>query len=127
MPHGRRRERPGEAHALLGVHRVEKEEGFMERRRGFRTSLVGGLLVAIVGCGNGDRLVAGVGNSGNRLYTNPIDEVAEVLAETAAVPRVSDETLVQGFEAIQRRALEGDAEAVLILFRVAEEQRKQDE
>jgi hypothetical protein len=88
---------------------------------------VAGILAAgaITACGIGDRQVSGLGNGGNRIYANPVlDQIVEVLAASTAIPKVSDETLLTSYTALQRRALEGDPEAVLIVFQVAERQRE---
>jgi hypothetical protein len=76
-------------------------------------------------CGVGDDVVTGLGNGGNRFYATPVmDELAEQLAENGVVPPVTDEMLRSAFDAIASRAASGDPDAALILFRVAEEQRK---
>jgi hypothetical protein len=76
-------------------------------------------------CGVGDDVVSGLGNGGNRFYATPVmDELAEQLAGNGVVPPVTDEMLRTAFDAIAGRAASGDPEAALILFRVAEEQRK---
>lgn len=82
-----------------------------------------GAALLALGCG-GDEYVAGIGNGGNRIYTHPIDEVVETLGEDPSVPPVTDEMLRAGFDAILRRAGEGDPEAVMVLFRVAAVQRE---
>jgi hypothetical protein len=80
---------------------------------------------ALVACGMGDTMITGVGNGGNRIYSNPVlDEVIEALAGSPVIPEVTDEMLAESFASIRRRAAEGDAEAALILFRVAEKQRR---
>lgn len=85
------------------------------------------LFVATVAfaCGVGDDVVTGLGNGGNRFYATPVmDELVEELARNAVVPPVTDEMLRTAFDAIAERSAAGDPEASLILFRVAEEQRK---
>ena len=52
-----------------------------------------------------------------------MDEIVDVLSQSKSVPPVTDEMLVSGFDAIRRRAIEGDPQAVLILYQVAERQR----
>lgn len=96
-----------------------------------RTSCPAGKLLllfvatAVFACGFGDHVVTGLGNGGNRFYAAPVmDELAEELAGNAVVPPVTDEMLRTAFDAIAERAAGGDSEAALILFRVAEEQRK---
>ena len=81
-------------------------------------------LPGLAGCGIGDRLIAGFVNSSNRIYTDPTQELAEVLARHPGVPPVTDEMLAAGFDAIRRRASDGDPDAVLILYRVADRQRE---
>jgi hypothetical protein len=84
-----------------------------------------GVATALLGCGLGDDVVTGIGNGGNRFYAPPvIDELAEHLAGNVVVATVTDEMLRTAFDAISARAADGDPEAALILFRVAEEQRK---
>ncbi len=83
---------------------------------------------AIWACRAGDHFVSGVGNGGNKIYANQVlDEVIDVLAASKAIPTITDETLLKGFESIQRRALDGDPESVLIVFQVAERQRSRKE
>ena len=87
--------------------------------------VVMGVATALLACGIGDDVVTGFGNGGNRFYAPPvIDELAEHLAGNAVVAPVSDEMLRTAFDAISARAENGDPEAALIIFRVAEEQRK---
>ncbi len=84
-----------------------------------------GLAAAMFACGVGDDFVSGIGNGGNRFYATPvIDELAEQLGSSAVVQPVTDQMLRRAFDAIVERAVAGDADAALILFRVAEEQRK---
>jgi hypothetical protein len=86
-----------------------------------------GVAAATLACGIGDDVVTGFGNGGNRFYANPVmDDLAEQLANNSVVPPVTDEMLRAAFDAIATRAASGDADAALILFRVAEEQRKAD-
>ena len=84
-----------------------------------------GVAAALLACGLGDEIVSGIGNGGNRFYATPvIDELAEYLASNAVVEPVTDEMLRSAFDAIGKRAANGDPDAALILFRLAEEQRK---
>jgi hypothetical protein len=80
-------------------------------------------LCGLGGCGTGDHLVAGLANNNNSIYVDPSQELAEALARHPGVPPVTDEMLAAGFDAIRRRAGEGDPESVLILYRVADRQR----
>ena len=87
--------------------------------------VVMGVTTAVLACGIGDDVVTGLGNGGNRFYAPPvIDELAEHLAANAVVAAVTDDMLRTAFDAISARAADGDPEAALILFRVAEEQRR---
>lgn len=96
----------------------------MSERRWVAAALFAVVAVGAAACSEGNASVAGLGNDGTRIYANQIlDEVVDVLADSPQVPKVSDEMLVQGFESIRSRASEGDPEAVLILFQVAERQR----
>jgi hypothetical protein len=80
----------------------------------------------VFACGIGDDVVTGFGNGGNRFYATPVaEELAEELADNAVVPPVTDDMLRTAFDAIAGRAASGDPEAALILFRLAEEQRKE--
>ncbi len=91
-----------------------------------RTLMVG-TAVAALGCGGGRTAVIGLGNSGNRIVENGLlEEVADALAEHPGTPEVTDEMLVEIFPAILRRASAGDPEAALVVFLVAEEQRKEE-
>ena len=90
-------------------------------RSTWKAALAAALLA--LGCG-GDQFVSGLGNGGNHFYTNQLDQVAAVLAKSPAVPQVGDETLRAAFDAIARRAGDGDPEAVMVLFKVAAAQRE---
>jgi hypothetical protein len=92
------------------------------------SAALGLLAGAGIGCGFGDTLVTGLGNGGNNFYARELsDELADHLAQNEAIPTVTDEMLAEAFASIVARAQEGDAEASLILFRVAERQRAGDE
>jgi hypothetical protein len=89
-------------------------------------SLFGILVVAIVAIPfvGGESLIRGMGNSANRIYVDPVtDDVAEAIAESLAVPRVTDAELQAAFAAIRERARAGDLRSSLVLFRVADMQR----
>jgi len=77
-------------------------------------------------CGGGRTAVVGLGNSGNRIFeeSETSEELAEALAENAATPRISDETLAEIFQAILRKARAGDPESALVVLRVAAQQRE---
>lgn len=75
--------------------------------------------------GRGDALISGVGNSGNRIYTNDtVTELAAALAASAETPAVADEWLEAAFEALVEKAKKGDLEAALLLLKLAEQQRR---
>jgi hypothetical protein len=81
------------------------------------------LVLAVAGCG-GETVVSGFGNSGNLIGTQVDDRLARELAEAPAIPAVSDDDLRAAFSAIRDRALQGEADAALILVRVAAHQRE---
>ena len=90
-----------------------------------RCIFVGVLSASLAACGGE---VVGIGNSGNRIAEGGVlEEVAEALAGHPGTPEVTDEMLAQIFSSILGRATQGDAEAALIVLRVAEEQRQEDE
>ena len=75
--------------------------------------------------GEGDSLIRGIGNSGNHLHFNPIlDKLPAAIAANASIPAITDELLVETFEAVLTRAREGDIEAAMIVFKVAEIQKQ---
>jgi hypothetical protein len=72
----------------------------------------------------GDSVIRGMGNSANRIYVDPVrDELAAAIAAHEGAPAITAEELAETFAAIRQRAREGDLEAALVLFRVAEMQR----
>ena len=85
------------------------------------------LLAALGAAGCGGEVI-GIGNSGNRIgAVGVLDEVAQLLAESPATPRVSDAMVREVFEAISERASEGDTDAALVLLSVGQLQREADE
>lgn len=73
---------------------------------------------------SGSVVIRGPGNSGNNFYLDPLrDQLAATVATHPQTPTITDEELVEIFGAIQQRAREGDLSAALVLFRVAEKQR----
>lgn len=85
--------------------------------------VLAGLAVVTASCGRST--VVGIGNSANRIVENGLlEEVAAALVRQPSIPPVTDEQLVEVFDAIVARADDGDPEAALIVFLVAEEQRK---
>ena len=86
--------------------------------------IAAGTAVALLGCGAGDAVVTGIGNGGNHFYADSvIKKLALELARQDFVPEVTDEMLGASFDAIVENAREGDPDAALLLFRVAEAQR----
>jgi hypothetical protein len=81
------------------------------------------LALAFAGCG-GETVVSGVGNSGNVIGAAVTDRLAHELAQAPAIPAVTDDDLRAAFSAIRERAVQGDAEAALVLLRVAAHQRE---
>ena len=81
------------------------------------------------GCtGGGESVISGLGNSDNHIGTAALwGSLADELADYEATPRVSDEDLQLAYAAIRRHALEGELEAVLVLLKLAEEQRESEE
>ncbi len=86
--------------------------------------LIALLPLALAGCGNGDTPIFGIGNGGNHYGNNEIEEVARSLAKATTTPRVTDDLLNEIFAAIVDRAERGDAEAALVILKVAERQRQ---
>jgi hypothetical protein len=81
------------------------------------------LPLALAGCG-GETVVSGFGNSGNVIGAEVTDQLAKELAQAPAIPAVSDDDLRTAFSAIRERAFQGDADAALVLLRVAAHQRE---
>lgn len=86
-------------------------------------------MAAIVGApanyGAGDAFVSDFANSHKTFYANRVvDERTKKLTESGVIAPVTDETLRKSFEAITPSAVAGEPEAALILFPVAETQRK---
>jgi hypothetical protein len=74
----------------------------------------------------GNIIIMGAGNSGNRFDTpSASDELADLLAQWPGITPVTEEELAATFEALRRRAMEGDPEAALVLIKVAREQQRQ--
>jgi hypothetical protein len=87
-------------------------------------------VAAAAACNGGGRTaVVGLGNGGNRIFETggTAAMLAEQLAAHPGTPEIGDELLAEVFQSIVTHARAGDAEAALILFRVAEEQRRKDE
>lgn len=90
------------------------------------------LLLLGLGCDaiGGKVAIRGIGNSGNRLVLDGEleAELARGLVNTGAAERVSPFVLNEVFEAVVAKARRGDAQAALIVVKVAERlQRAADE
>jgi hypothetical protein len=100
------------------------------RRNGAGLALAGCIgmgilsLAAIKRTSDGGSIIIGAGNSGNRINANTApDQVAAAIAAHPDTPEITDELLAEVFNAIRERAREGDLEAALVLFRIADKQR----
>lgn len=69
--------------------------------------------------------IQGAGNSGNRITLEGLaDELATLLAKREDCPQVTDDELIVIMKALRERALAGDAQAALVVFRLVEIQRQ---
>ncbi len=86
-------------------------------------------LLAATSCGGGAGSAVGFSNGGNKIIESGgiAELVAEALAEHPGTPPINDEALAEIFGAILDHARDGDPEAALIVFRVAEKQRQEAE
>jgi hypothetical protein len=74
--------------------------------------------------GGDGSVIRGIGNSGNRIGIDPVtDQLAAAIADHPGTALVTDDILAETFEAIRDRAVKGDIEAALVLFKVADRQR----
>jgi hypothetical protein len=80
-------------------------------------------LVAM-GCGGGKNSFVGVGNSGNRIFADELEEVAEDLHAWPGVPQVSEQDLGRIYQALVQRAREGNPQAACVVLVLAELQRE---
>jgi hypothetical protein len=95
-----------------------------------RHRLASGVLALMVGAacaGGGDTVVSGIGNSGNLINSPLSEQVARILVKSNQAPRIGDEELRTVFGAIRQRALDGELEAAMVLFRVASLQHEQND
>ena len=69
----------------------------------------------LAGCaGGGETVVAGLGNSGNFFGGEQEEErLATLLARTDAVPEVKDQDLIEIYEVLKVKALEGDVSSAI--------------
>ncbi len=109
--------------------RVSEGEREVTMRRSMRLGTSFGLAVALAGAISCGGRVVGVGNGGNRIFEagGIAEALAEELAEDAATPEITDELLAEIFQSTVTHARAGDPEAALIVFRVAAEQREDEE
>ena len=69
--------------------------------------------------------IQGAGNSGNRITLEGLaDELATQLAKRKDCPQITDDELIVIMQALRERALAGDPQAALVMFRLAEIQRQ---
>jgi len=69
--------------------------------------------------------IQGAGNSGNRITLEGLaDELATLLAQREDCPQITDDELIVIMKALRERALAGDSQAALVVFRLAEIQRQ---
>lgn len=69
--------------------------------------------------------IQGAGNSGNRITLEGLaDELASLLAKREDCPQITDDELIIMMKALHERALAGDPQAALVMFRLAELQRQ---
>ncbi len=85
---------------------------------------VGLLALVASGCGGGKNSFVGVGNSGNRIFEDELEEVAEDLHAWPGVPQVSEQDLGRIYQALVQRAREGNPQAARIVLVLAELQRE---
>ena len=81
------------------------------------------ILVA-TGCGGGKNSFVGVGNSGNRIFEDELEQVAEQLHAWPGVPQVREQDLGRIYQALVQRAREGNPHAARIVLVLAELQRE---
>jgi hypothetical protein len=82
------------------------------------------LAAALLACGGGDNSFVGLGNSGNRIFNDDLDELAEQLHGWPGVPQVEDRDLARIYQALVQRAREGEPSAARVVLALAELQRE---
>jgi hypothetical protein len=90
----------------------------------WRGAALAGLVAGLVACGGGDNSFVGVGNSGNRIFNDDLDELAEQLHAWPDVPQVEERDLARIYQALVQRAREGDPGAARVVLGLAERQRE---
>lgn len=79
----------------------------------------------IVENSEGDPVVfMGIGNSGNNWGVDGRSRLARTLAGLERDTEITDEMLRQVFDAIERRAVDGDVEAAAVIARIAQIERE---
>jgi hypothetical protein len=68
----------------------------------------------------GATLIRGIGNSGNRIYNDSHQALADALVEGPLHAEVSQDTLATTWDAIQERARTGDPQAAAVVFAVSQ-------
>ena len=82
----------------------------------------------IKGLFGGESLIKGIGNSGNHFHFDPIsNKLPALIAESKNAPTITDEQLAETFEAVLARARQGDLEAAIVVFKVAEIQQQKNQ
>ena len=85
-------------------------------------------ILSTAGCtGGGDTVISGIGNGGNVIGASTSDQLAEELAESPAIPPVSDDDLLAAWNAIRDQARTGDPDATLLVLKVAAKQKEERE
>ena len=90
--------------------------------------LIAAALVPLVlaGCtGGGETVVSGFGNSGNHFGEDDVPtRLVRLLARHDGTPEITDEELARVFSVVRQKALDGDLESALVVYRLAERQRR---
>ncbi len=91
--------------------------------RNLKRAAVGVFAAGALACG-ADTGFIGIGNSGNRVFADDMDELAEDLHDWPDVPHVAEQDLVRIYQALLQRAREGDPGAARVVLGLAELQRE---
>jgi len=81
-------------------------------------------MLMATGCGGGKNSFVGIGNSGNRIFEDELEQVAEQLHTWPGVPQVSEQDLGRIYQALVQRAREGNPQAARVVLALAELQRE---
>lgn len=107
-----------------------RSTALFEKRSARAYACVAVLIASVaVGCtGGGETVISGFGNSDNYVGSAALwGALADEFADYEGTPKVSDEDLQLAFAAVRKRALEGDLDAALVLLKLSEEQREDEE